>query len=84
MMSFSAWALWLDLRFCECDECYGRYLFRERSFTVQVTPAPLPRFYAWVCDAGWYVGLGWFRVFVARSKEGARARRKAWLNRIRD
>lgn len=66
MMSLGSWIFIMGLRYCPCEECYGRYLFRERSFTLQINPAPLPRFYFEECEAEWRFGLGWFRLCVKR------------------
>lgn len=67
-LTFGAWLFWMSMRYCGCTECYGRFLFHEKSFFLMVQPKPVPEFYAWSCRAGWYVGLGWFRLFVRRSK----------------
>lgn len=55
-----------QLQYCGCDECYGRYLFREESWYLMVTPCPIPRFYYEPCEWGWRFGLGWFRLAVKR------------------
>lgn len=66
MLSLGAWLFITSMRYCGCEECYGRYLFRERSFTLMIQPAPAPRFYWETCEAGWRFGLGWFRLCIYR------------------
>lgn len=67
-LTFTSWLFIMQLRYCGCDECYGRYLFRERSWHLMVQPKPVPEFYFETCQAGWRAGLGWFRLVVKRGR----------------
>ena len=47
---------------------YSRPRVLQKSWRLFVEPSPLPVFEAWSCVAGWYVVVGWFRLFLARHK----------------
>ena len=63
-VGLSCWLLLHSLTW-KCG-CYSRALARERSWNLYVEPSPLPEFSAWECEAGWYITVGWFRLFLAR------------------
>lgn len=71
-VGFKCWLL-LHHMIWKCG-CFSRPLVLERSWKLYVEPSPLPEFYAWECEAGWYVGVGWFRLFVARASGSKRQR----------
>ena len=54
----------MQMRYCSCEECYGRFLFREPSWTLQLAPTPGVRMYFETCEAGYRVGIMWFRLVV--------------------
>jgi hypothetical protein len=45
---------------------YNRFLFRERSWSLDVNPAPLPEFVFDDCSGGWRLRLGWFTLWIVK------------------
>lgn len=44
----------------------SRSLFRERSWRLEVEPAPLPEFAFEDCSGGWRFRLGWFVLWIVK------------------
>lgn len=65
-LTWDAWWLYTSLRFCPCLDCYGRFLFRERSWSLVFHPVPFPEFYFHTYKRGWRICVGWFLLTVYR------------------
>lgn len=76
LQRLSLWIFIKRMTYCGC--CYGRYLWREKSWSVLFWPSPAPDFRYDECRGGWRFHLGWFLLWVVKPEfmSGKLARRK--------
>jgi hypothetical protein len=73
MKAFGAWLLWMRLRYCGCEDCYGHRILWEKWGQIHVCPSPIPRFDFWETRAGWRILIGWFDFYLFRHSFQARS-----------